>query len=310
MCVIGKSKASRNNKAEAKTMDYIEIPNSGYIVQHLADGSRVLLAEPVDFILIRTLQELQAPVIEMWALWRRSVGDVTLLKELSHLKRLHVINRTTDQIGGLAELKQLQALSIETGRKFDVDVRSWPVLEDLLFFWSGKFTGLADARSLRRLSIWRWREPDLQRLIEAPQLRELTLVKGGLRTLSGIEACTGLEALALSHLTRLDDFHDIGKLRRLRSLSIDTCRNVREIDWVSSLSNLESLYLYNIGNVNSLAPVKTLGTLKRLHFGGSTNVLDGNSIIVKELGLSEYGFTNRKHYNYTYDHVGGPIENL
>lgn len=117
-----------------------------------------------------TLQKLQAPVTEMWALWRRSVGDVIFLKELFHLKRFHVINRTTDQIGGLADLKQLQTLSIETDQKLDVDVRSWPLLEDLLFFWSGKVTGLADAREAYvKLSILRWREPDLQRLREAPQ---------------------------------------------------------------------------------------------------------------------------------------------
>jgi hypothetical protein len=275
----------------------VEIPSSGYRVRPVVDGNAVLLGDPLTSRLIDALTRHE-PVVELWALWTRDVGSVALLRSLPHLQQLHVINRTKARLSEIADLKGLRVLTVESNTVFDVDLTFWPSLRELAFAWGGMFLNLSKAKTLATLRVWSWKQRNLDYLSEAPQLRDLLLVGGSLRTLKGIELCHDLEKLTLSHIIRLEDFSALQSLGSLRVLKIDACRGLHNVGIIAALPRLQNLYLENLGNVDSLRPLSCSRTLRKLYFRGSTNIVDGDTDIVNRLPLTGVAFRNRKHYNY------------
>lgn len=286
-----------------------DIPQSGYTVRPVVDGNAILLGDALTMNIVEAVAS-HNPIVEMWVLWKRAVGNIALLRRFHDLQRLHIINRTSAKLSEISELKGLRVLTVESDSSFDVDLSFWPDLEELLFFWKGSFCNLDQARKLGTLRVWSWKKSDLHYLGLAPQLCNLELVGGSLRTLDGIGSCHHLEKLALSHAAKLEDFESIKSLKSLRILNIDTCRRLNNINFLLTLPRLESLYLDNVGAIESLAPLSTVRTLRKLFFRGSTNILDGDTDIVNRLSLVDFGFQNRRHYNYCYDHSKPRIERL
>jgi len=276
------------------------IPSSGFVVRAVIDGNAVLLGDPLSAELVDAIAA-RGPLVELWAYWRTEVGNIALLRGFPELQRLHIINRTQDNLGGLSELKGLRTLTIESDKVFHVDMSFWPELEELVFTWSGRFQNLDKATKLAVLRVWSWKEKDLARASSMPQLRVLELVRGRIRSLRGIEGCRELEKLSLSYLSKLADFDALGDLRSLRVLNIDTCRGLASLDCLAALPRLQSLSLDNLGNIPSLAPLSS-SRLRRLSFSGTTNIEDGDTDIVNRIPVVDYAFRNRKHYNYNYNH--------
>lgn len=116
--------------------------------------------------------------------------------------------------------------------------------------------------------------------------------------------CSELKDLMLMRFSSLSDFSQLATIQSLRTIKIDTCKKFGTLDHVVDNVGLEELYIDNIGPIPSLHPIARLPSLRVLHFTESTNVLDGDTLIVERLGL-EYSFMNRRHYNFKYSHVTG-----
>lgn len=277
------------------------IPSSGFVVKPVIDGNAVLLGDPLSSKLLQTITDL-GPVVELWAWWRSDAGNTALLRSLPDLQRLHVINRTRDRLSVISELKGLRVLTIESDTTAHIDMAFWPELEELAFTWNGRFCNLDKAARLAILRVWSWKAKNLEMLWGVPQLRALELVQGSLRSLHGIEVCSELETLSLSHLSKLDDFHAIGALKSLRTLTIESCRMLTDLNDLTSLSRLQTLSLTNLRKIATLKPLSSNRNLRKLFFAGSTDIADGDTDIVNRLKLIDFAFQNRKHYNYNYNH--------
>lgn len=267
-----------------------------------ADDGIVRLSSPVTIDVIDQLRRHQPPVTEVWFLWYDRVGDLTLLDQLPNLRRLNIVNRTASDLSAIKTLRRLRALSLHSNSIVDIDLSAWPMIEELAVTWSRKFDGLASAHNLINLCVWRWKESDLQRLAGAPQLRNLEIIQGSLRSLAGVEHCVHLKELALAYLYKLTDFRAISDLKALRRLQINACKKLNDLTLLSGLPNLEDLDIDRLGEIESLTPLRANQKLRRLFFG-DTNVLDGNTAVVNEIGIEHIGFRNRKHYNYKYNHL-------
>ncbi len=286
----------------------MQLPTSGFRLESAHDSISLLLADPLTPELLREIGPAGSCVTEIWTLWRRRTGDISLLQGFRNLERLHIINRTAFDIHGIANLHNLRVLTVQSDSFFDADPASWPLIEELSVPWGPKLVNLWRAPLLTTLRVFSWGDQNLQVIGTAPYLRELELIGGPLRTLSGLERCNGIKNLTLSHLRKLDDFTAISSLKSLRDLRIQTCRKLKSVDVITNLPKLECLHLDNVGNIASLNPLRTDHNLKELYFTDSTNVLDGNTAIVNEMKLENFAFQNRKHYNYNYNKLWSKLE--
>jgi hypothetical protein len=77
------------------------------------------------------------------------------------------------------------------------------------------------------------------------------------------------------------------------------------VDFLATLPQLRAVHLDNVGTIPTLEPLRASGSLEELFFIESTNIEDGVTSIVNDMQLADFGFQNRKHYDFTYDHVRG-----
>jgi hypothetical protein len=278
-------------------------PESGYTIEVVPAGYRLILAEPVSYNLLKDVGASAAAITELWAFWRRDPGDLSLLHKFARLVRLHLINRTAHDLSDVGDLRQLQTLTIDSDCAVNLDLASWPSLQELAADWRGEFTNLAAASQLCSLRISYWKDFDCERLRDAPNLRSLEIQRGKLESLRGLESCKQLSQLVLINLPKLVDFTAISKCRELQSVRIDTCRGLANLEPFHGLPHLKSFLVDNVGSIESLKPLQELTALRTLYFRESTNVRDGDTGVIRRLGIEDYAFQNRKHYNFTYDHL-------
>jgi hypothetical protein len=283
----------------------MDIPRAGFRLQSVSGGFSLELADRLDTALIRALGSRIESIVEIWALWRESVGDIGRLGEFPALRRLNITNRTRENLSGLEALTRLRGLSVDSDVPFTIDLRYWPNVRDLCFLWNGDFENVNQAQELQSLKVFNWKSKTLLPIKGAAQLVGLEILGGSLQTLEGLASSQSLKALTLVRLPKLQDFSELEKLQHVQSLRIDTCKKLRDLDPIAAMVNLESLSIDNVGSVRSLKPLLRLKKLRSLNFTESTNIEDGETSVIKQLGLMNYAFRNRKHYNFAYDHLTG-----
>jgi len=277
-------------------------PPPSFVTKLVNDGTFVLLASPLNRSLVSALLQIRPHITELSIIWRGDAGDTRLLDDFVGLRRLKVTNRTQCALPPLSRLINLRVLEVISDTRFDADLRRWPLLESLSLTWNGKLESLGCTK-LRSLYVTPWRQPDLAPLGNLPHLRNLEITGGSLRSLSGVEACKRLENLTIAYLTKLEDFSAIRSVPSLKTVTIDSCKRLHSLSCLAPLPNLEKLDLNNVGNIESLEPLRANDKLTALYFAQSTNVLDGNTKVIVHMGIDKFAFQNRRHYNFTYNHL-------
>jgi hypothetical protein len=276
-----------------------------FTLESVEDGFALRIRAPITDAVLSAIGAALQDITEVRGWWKTELGDVGALAKFPRLERLFVTNRTASSIGPVNNLHNLVVLDVTSTVPFDIDLEHWPKLEDLRFDWNGKFVHLDAAPELRALTVRSWKERDLQLLAASPKLELLELHGGSLRTLQGIERCPLLRRVILSHIRSLADFEAVAALKNLSFLLIESCRQLNRVDAFAALPQLRGLRLDNVGTIPTLAPLRTSTALEELFFIDSTNIADGVTSIVNDMQLSDFGFQNRKHYDFTYDHVRG-----
>lgn len=248
-------------------------------------------------------------ISEIWAIWDGPAGDVRLLKHFVRAKSLNITDRgATANLAVLNDLTHIESLAINTDG-FVPDFSRLSCLRELsILYHRAHFKHAEMASNLQTLLVFRWGARDLTEFTRFPRLRALEIAGGRLHSVTGVSRMPLLRSLRLYKLPSLVDVTELSEARALESLEIDTCRKIENITFVQGLVNLRSLLLNDIGAIPSLWPVSRLKNLKELNFTGSTNVIDGDTAIVKRMKLDTFSFMNRKHYNFVYDHVTGQYE--
>lgn len=116
---------------------------------------------------------------------------------------------------------------------------------------------------------------DLYRISRSGELKELTVLQCGIKSLNGIEQYTKLQSLDLSYNRALSDIAMLEKISgSLRLLDIYSCAKITDFSCLSSLSNLEHLSLYGSNKLPDLKFLKEMPKLKTFTF--SMEVADGD----------------------------------
>jgi len=204
----------------------------------------------------------------------------------------------------LYDLPQLRALTCSTacGSACDsrtvVDYARLPGLEKLHVgddLGDRGHRGYEQLSRLRTLSVTGCkRHKRISDLCASPELRELSLLCCGLKSLDGLSRHPQLHTLHLSHCRALEDISALTEAAAsLRTLIIDSCPRIRDFSALRQLSGLEVLAL---DGSNTLPDLQFLNDMPHLHFFRCTmDVADGD--LTPCLRLPYAACRNRRHFN-------------
>ena len=203
-------------------------------------------------------------------------------------------------IGGLVQLK---SLCLDYGAKdgLGFPLRSLPHLERL--YLGEKIADeeqVFSLRNLRRLGLTKY--PAKQSSYEFSNLVNLEYLSVAESGLSEIEGLRNIKNISDIHLLRLKHLVSLkgleGSSTMLRKIRIEGCPNVGQLEPIGGAIGLEELYLYDCGNIPSLALISGLANLRVLAIGGNTNIVDGKVGFLKQMpSLRDLRGAHRMHYD-------------
>jgi len=104
-----------------------------------------------------------------------------------------------------------------------------------------------------------------------------------------------LQKLELNNVSSLEIIDEIEKnSTSIKSLRFDSCKKIKNFEYVSNLKELEVLGLNNCGDIPIIQFIKGLPKLKNLTFV-NTSIIDGD--ISPCIGLDYVSFSDKKHYS-------------
>ena len=202
-----------------------------------------------------------------------SISDVTPLSSLTSLEKLSLQGNPTTDFRPLLGLTNLTDLDV------DIEHIADPILRGII----RSALGLSEDHVLG--------QDDLADVIS---ITDKSLTSRTLTTLEGLEYCTGLESLILTH-TQVSDLGPLSGLTNLETVDLSLSRPITDLGPLSGLTNLKTLILNNCRDISDISSLSSLTSLTRLELG------DNNITDVSPLS----GLTNLKtlilNHNYISD---------
>jgi len=249
--------------------------------------------------------------------------NLNCLVKFRQIEHIRLINHTMD-IEGIHYLTSLKTMELGVENGQPVDFKNFPHLSSCHFQWSNKRSSILDCNQIELLGIANYHKDDLTELATMINLKYLGLGNSKVKSLNGIEEFNRLENLGLEFMTKLESLAGIESLTKLKEIelyslrtlasidavaqikslqriNIEKCKRVERIDGISSCNSLCQLYLNNMGDIQSLLPIKDLSNLKKLLFWEETNIVDGDLDFLLNMNLEVLSFQNRKHYSIKRD---------
>lgn len=197
-------------------------------------------------------------------------GDLTFVEDLPELE--FVVVRDPLDVAPLHSLSKLRLLTFPGTWDGTLDGAAWPALE-----WfsaneipknGGGVETLFAHPGLVSLGLGRPRITDL-RVVTAPRLESLSVTQTRtLATVSGIEQhASRLRNLTLDTLSGLETLRGLETLEHLEILHLGALRQITTLEEVAGLPNLRFLDIFDLKNVETLAPLTGNATLEYIGFG-------------------------------------------
>jgi hypothetical protein len=233
-----------------------------------------------------------------------SIGNFGFLPIFEKLKRIVILCGDISENGleNLYKHKNLESICFESAYFSDLNDKDGVInldnFHNLSAFVSptvNNVTNLANAENLQTLSVLEWNDTDFALLSKLKNLDSLSVGRGSLTSLVGIEN-SKIQCLYVSNQKHLADIGVLEKCKEtIKALRIDFCPNIEDFSVIKKLENLELLSI--TGNKCELPNLDFIGNLPNLEFFVTNyNVLDGN---IKPLLKLPYAsiLKNRRHYN-------------
>ncbi len=227
--------------------------------------------------------------------------SLDFLSEFSFLEELVIVDRAQiDDVSAIATLRSLRMLRLFTYAKGALDLSGLASLQEANIIWNPKFCGLGGCASLIKLHIEKLRQPAADELGSLQRLQSLDIMDTRIQCFDAIWELQGLESLRIAlapHLTN-KEFRGIGRMRSLRQLVLQNCRQIDNIDNIAKCQSLIKLVVEDCSSIASIRPLAGLLRLQELKLPGNTNVQDGDLSVATELPeLAVFSAANRRHYN-------------
>ena len=258
------------------------------------------------------------------------VSDVSALSQFSELRELSLLEGV-DQLD-FAQLKQLERLYVSGDTPEFGNLVACRSLEILSITDCGlrDLTPLAGLADLQELEISEAPVKSLEGIAGFKSLRRLVLMQLPLERLDGVEKLRGLDEVGLWFLRRLRSIGTLIELPALKTLVIDSCGKVSDVEKLGEVTTLESLVLdgmklpsvtflagltrlrtlklISVGKIPSLAFLRNMSALEIFMPAMNTTIEDGDMSILLELpALKQTLYTERRHYKPRGDEIKAAI---
>jgi hypothetical protein len=225
--------------------------------------------------------------------------DLSFLKNFPNIEKLTILHSEMIDISSISTLKQLRYLQIEGKSKQPINLKDFPLLQELSVQWWPKlyFGDLLPSLHTLRLRQYASRTSDLTGLPELPELEDLELVQSSKLTLSGIDRFPRLKRLSVAYFPQLMKLAPLTTFRDgdLEILEFAHCKKLTDHDQVRAIRSLKRLAFNSCGEIPSLRFLNDLPLLESFSFV-DTNIADGD--LTPCLRLKFVGFSDKRHYSH------------
>lgn len=211
--------------------------------------------------------------------------DISFIMECPSLKMFSIFPANSAEsdfdYSPLYRVQEIKTLNCHTtyGEKEEkscsIDYSKISGLIDLGVYGTGHYN-YASIDTLEKLWVSNKKQcDDLYQISRSSELKDLTILQCGLKSLDGIERYQKLQSLDLSNNRLLCDISKLGKIgESLRLLNIEGCAKISDFSCLYDLSMLEHLSLIGSNKLPDLEFLKKMAKLETFTF--SMEVLDGN----------------------------------
>lgn len=249
---------------------------------------------------MRVFQEQAMAGIHISSLGAYKSDNVEFLREHPEVVTVFVSDGKGIDLHGLTYLTNLEHLTLG---HYDapIDLTCFPRLKTFSGEWSAGL-GLGDAcKSLRSLTLSKYKAPDLETFPCIRSISELELIQPSIASLAGIERHTHIKKLQFFRCLQLTS---IGAIAGLKNGDVDyiafrQCKKIMDIESLGELSRVKNLTLETCGAVRSLDFLLGCQKLEGVGFF-ETDVLDGDlSPLLQLPRLSFVGMSEKRHFSHT-----------
>ncbi len=248
----------------------------------------------------------------------KSLSCLSLFSE--NIKHIRIVNHTVE-VSGLYNLKNLITLELGDESKQSIDFSFFKFLKRCFFSWRKGSESIFECNKLTHLGIEKFPFSDLTKIevfkelvylgignskieslntsIKLLSLKEISLsYLRGLDSLDGLSYFPNLNKLDLYNINSLINIKGVINCLELNFLSIEKCKLISDLSYLSTLKELKVLYLDNCGSIKSLKPLENLMKLDELHFIENTDILDGDLQFLLNKRIKSLYFRDRRHYSH------------
>lgn len=224
--------------------------------------------------------------------------NICFLKEFEFIEKINITSTSVTDFSGLNSLHKLKVLLLDDP-KGKVNLEHNILLEELSVDMKNKnILGFNKLKKLKILSMCNYnpKSKDLSDISTLDSIEELDIVKSTINSFKGCGELTNLKKLSFSYLNKLEYIDDlVANKQTLKVLEFDSCKKIKNYDYVVCLSNLEKLSYNECGEMESIEFINKMPNLKSFIFI-KTNVINGDLSPCKRL---EYvAFDNKRHYSH------------
>lgn len=269
-----------------------------YVVEDRAQGPTLVVTSRWSAAAEAALEDPAVDGLELNYARGYAGEDLSFLSDDLGIRRLQVLDRTLTDLTGVAEMRSLVELRVDSAPGTRLDVSGLASLRLLAADWE-QVEGLDGPEQLHELVIAGYDAEDLTPLSDVRGLRVLELLgRPKVRSLAGVEQQRDLTSLKVANARQLDDFEPLGALDGLRQILFESVPGFDRLDRVRSHPHLRDLGFSDCGSIASLKPLQGLDELEYIGASGSTRVEDGDlSPLLQLPNLRHLEMQNRRTYD-------------
>lgn len=227
--------------------------------------------------------------------------SLSFLKEISKLRYLRISGKfPKKEYKVLESLLELEELSLADYEGYELNLSNLIKLKAYFSIIKHKDHPILKCRNLMYFGVNSNLET-LHFLSALNNLKKIFLFSKKLKSFDGIEHLKSLEDLEIVYASDLYINNDFSKLESLKKLTLDTCKHINNLNFVSQFPNLQYLSFPNCNKIPSLKPLALCDRLEIVNID-NTRIEDNDLNILKKIvTLKSVFFQNRKEYNLTMD---------
>ncbi len=195
--------------------------------------------------------------------------DINFLIDYPQIEKLYISVYEYIDYQIINSLQNLHTLSIDVlaNDNQKIDFSNFPKLEKLSFDWRLKEENLDNVRTLRYLTIGKFKKKDLTYLSKLNKIESLGIFQSQIKSLNGINELTNLKKLCIVLCPKLSKLDGISACENLEELIIANAKNINDINELSKLKKLRKIRIESCGNIE--IPInKTI--LEKIELVGAT----------------------------------------